>query len=85
MFASEENDHRQYSFVADASRSLEIAISRILFRKPAALCIPVATVGNEITWRPAISCAWDHLAWLRPDELCGGITNAEVRAQVEKS
>jgi hypothetical protein len=33
-------------------RSLEI-----LFKEPAALCIPVATVGNEITSRPAIGCA----------------------------
>jgi len=36
-------------FGAGACRSLEFAISEILFKEPAALCIPVATVGNDIT------------------------------------
>jgi hypothetical protein len=43
--------------VPGACRSLEFAISEILFKEPAALCIPAATVGNEITSSPAIGCA----------------------------
>jgi hypothetical protein len=35
----------------EACRSAEPGISEILFKEPAALCIPVATVGNEITGR----------------------------------
>jgi hypothetical protein len=44
-------------------RSLEI-----LFKEPAALCIPVATVGNEITSRPAIGCAHGIISPGQQDE-----------------
>jgi hypothetical protein len=49
-------------FASEACRSAELESPEILFKEPAALCIPVATVGNEITSRPAIGCAQgDHL------------------------
>jgi hypothetical protein len=51
--ASEETILATYS-VPGLVDLLNLRSPAILFEEPAALCIPVATVGNEITSRPAI-------------------------------
>jgi hypothetical protein len=47
---------------------LNLRSPEILFKEPAALCIPVATVGNEITSRPAIGCAHEIIVPGQQDE-----------------
>jgi hypothetical protein len=46
------------TLVAEASRSLEFAISRMLFKKPAVLCILIATVANQEAGDEVYSFCW---------------------------